>query len=922
MEVTVPMLELRLFGSFELAFAGDSDPAKSLLAQPKRAALLVYLTLGSRTGFVRRDKLAALFWPDADETHARRALNQALHYLRDTLGAGVLTTRGEEDVGVDRTRLDCDVHRVRDLLAHDRLDEALSLYRGALLPGFHVRASNDFDDWLDQERRTLGEQMTTAAIALSNRAASHGDSSVAVHWARRAMDLAPLDERCARQIIRALMNDGNAASARLEYDRFAQRMRRALEIEPSSATAALLDQRPVSAPSALPALAVDRAVRPVTRTRRRRLVVTAALASVAVASFATDARRSSDSPGLPHRRESRPAILIVDLAGPVSDTGLGAVATQLLLSGLQDSRSARVVWSGELPAALSRMQLSAGAAVRGGVARELAIREGYGAVLEGAVRNAGDKLLVSISLVDPSTGHIFFTNAALANDATSITRTVDTLVRTFRRRIGDSKDAIARTKALEQVTTPSFAALRAYTDASRLGPFEDARPRALLERAIAIDTGFAAAYVKLGMLAAWSSQAERSSELLAKALHHANRASDYERTRIEAMLYTHGRFFDADRALAAWQVLLDRDSTDGAALLNAAWLLDTQRRYEAAERLRERAMSHGDSTIQTAFMNLARDRFLTGRSTEAWRTLDAIIRRSPRSLALTYRARARIEVGSLDSARADLRRASELCPPADRGAIGSLVALLYASAERQAGHLARAREYDAERARLAAETGDTRREFDARLAHVHEATRLLSRPDLTRDELPALRRLAETIKGVDRPIPALAEAYAEVGDPATAASLLREYERGVPSGEWRELAPDRHRAWAYIALAEGRPQEAVRELRSADVGTCAVCVLPMLSLAYERASQPDSAIAMGERYFAFVDPVAAAGDGFYRPILHRRLGSLYAQRGDLAHAEQHLRTFLSMWRNADPELEPQLEAARREWITVTEHRSR
>ena len=79
------MLELRLLGALEAVLAEQSGT--SLLAQPKRAALVVYLALSSRTGVVRRDRLLALFWPDADEAHARRALNQALHYLRGVLGA-------------------------------------------------------------------------------------------------------------------------------------------------------------------------------------------------------------------------------------------------------------------------------------------------------------------------------------------------------------------------------------------------------------------------------------------------------------------------------------------------------------------------------------------------------------------------------------------------------------------------------------------------------------------------------------------------------------------------------------------------------------------------------------------------------------------------------------------------------------------
>ena len=906
------MLELRLLGAFEAVLAEQSGT--SLLAQPKRAALVVYLALNPPAGLVRRDRLLALFWPDADEAHARRALNQALHHLRGVLGAGVLVTRGDDEVGLDPSRFDCDVLRVRELLAHDRLEEALALYRGELLPGFHAHASNDFDDWLERERLALGESMRTAACTLSNRAHADGNTAAALHWARRAVDLDPFDEGCAQQLIRILMQDGNEAAAHLEFDRFAERIGSELDIEPAPMTTALLEHSTV--PALLPPeQPVPTRVAAVPRPRRRLLVtsiIVAIVAAVAVSASVAGARLSARSRIVLRPGASRPTILIADFAGPPSDTALGGIVTQLLLSGLEDSRTARAVWSGELGAALGRMRLPPSTAVRGRVARELAVREGYGAVLEGGVREAGTTLLINVSLVEPETGHVLFSDAPSAAGVEALTKTVDALVRTTRKRIGDSKQAIARAKPLEQVTTSSLEAWRAYTEASRIGRFETSRQRALLERAVAIDSNFAAAYRKLGMITAWQSQPELASELLAKAMRHSSHASEHERASIEAMLYSHGRYYDMGRALTAWETLLGQDSTDGAALLNVAWLLGVERQFDAAERAHARALAMGDSMGQTTFMSLARDRFALGKTAEAWRTLAAGISRHPRSLILTFRARAYIVAGQLDSAENDLRRALESTVPADASEDRWLVAMLRATMARQAGQIARARAYDADEARYAREAGHTAREFMANLARARDATRLLSRPRLALAELSTLRHRVDGLHGVDRPIPALAQTYAEAGDPKTAAMLLREYERGIASGEWRETEPERHFAWAQIALAERRPLDAVREMRAADVGICVTCTLPLLSLAYERAGQLDSAITVGERYFAITDPSASGDDGFQRPVLHRRLGELYARRGDTARAERHLNTFVSMWRNADAELQPQVSAARRQ----------
>jgi hypothetical protein len=48
-----------------------------------------------------------------------------------------------------------------------------------------------------------------------------------------------------------------------------------------------------------------------------------------------------------------------------------------------------------------------------------------------------------------------------------------------------------------------------------------------------------------------------------------------------------------------------------------------------------------------------------------------------------------------------------------------------------------------------------------------------------------------------------------------------------------------------------------------------------------------------------------------RPWAHERLGSLYLQVGDTAAAARHLAEFIELWKDADPELQPRVQAAQR-----------
>ena len=79
------MFELRALGATDLR-DGDGGEVRSVLAQPKRFALLTYLSVERERGYARRDALATLLWPDLDEDHARGSLRQSVRFLRKTLG--------------------------------------------------------------------------------------------------------------------------------------------------------------------------------------------------------------------------------------------------------------------------------------------------------------------------------------------------------------------------------------------------------------------------------------------------------------------------------------------------------------------------------------------------------------------------------------------------------------------------------------------------------------------------------------------------------------------------------------------------------------------------------------------------------------------------------------------------------------------
>src|SRR5256885_7233182 len=186
----VPVVEFRIVGPRTLLGAGGRE-LTSVLAQPKRVALLAYLAAATPRRLHRRDSLLALFWPELDQEHARAALRQALHGLRHALGDGVLVTRGDEDIGLDPEEIRCDAVEFARAAEDGRLADALDLYRGDLLEGFFIRGAPEFEQWLEDERARLKAVALPSAAQLAERTGGDGDPGGDVHGDRRAVPGSP-----------------------------------------------------------------------------------------------------------------------------------------------------------------------------------------------------------------------------------------------------------------------------------------------------------------------------------------------------------------------------------------------------------------------------------------------------------------------------------------------------------------------------------------------------------------------------------------------------------------------------------------------------------------------------------------------------------------------------------------------------------
>ena len=222
-----------------MALECDGGQNDALVARPKLFALFTFLVAHGSSRFHQRDTLLAVFWPESDEDRARNNLRQSLHQLRRVLDDRVIIRRGRTQVGVDGARVDCDVLAFQAALNEGCVADALAIYHGDFLEGFHAKDAPAFDDWVDRERVRLRSLAGDAARTIAEKAEEEGRFDDAIREWNRVRVLEPFDERALKRLLWNLMKAGKRAEALMQYRRFV-RQRAELGLTPSAEIASLM----------------------------------------------------------------------------------------------------------------------------------------------------------------------------------------------------------------------------------------------------------------------------------------------------------------------------------------------------------------------------------------------------------------------------------------------------------------------------------------------------------------------------------------------------------------------------------------------------------------------------------------------------------------------------------------------------------
>jgi predicted ATPase/DNA-binding SARP family transcriptional activator len=249
----------------------------------KGIALLSYLAVTAQPH--SRDSLAAMFWPEYDQSGARGNLRRDLSRLKTELGDGALRIEADNvgmhpqlDLWLDVAEFQAGADRPQGH-GHslngqgeplcpgclESLQRAVELYQGDFLGGLNLPDSPAFNEWQFFQSESLRQKMAIALQYLVRWYTYNRAFSEAIRYCRRWLAMDPLHEPAHRELMRLYAYDGQIAAALRQYQECARLLKTELGIDPESETTRLYEEirsRKIGPVEAARAAAAPRAAAP------------------------------------------------------------------------------------------------------------------------------------------------------------------------------------------------------------------------------------------------------------------------------------------------------------------------------------------------------------------------------------------------------------------------------------------------------------------------------------------------------------------------------------------------------------------------------------------------------------------------------------------------------------------------------------
>ncbi len=233
-------------------------------------------------------------------------------------------------------------------------------------------------------------------------------------------------------------------------------------------------------------------------------------------------------------------IVLADFANTTGDTVFDGTLKQALAIQLEQSPLLNVLSDEKMNGTLRMMNRPANERMSQEVAREICLRTDSRALIAGSIGNVGSHYLIGLKVLNCQTGDTLQSAEAEADNRDKVLKALEDAGNRLREKMGESLSSVQKfNKPLEQATTSSLDALKAYSDGRRIQyekEFAEALP--YFKRAVELDPNFARAYASLGTAYVSVSQFDQAMANYKKAYELRDRVSDRERYYIEGQYYS------------------------------------------------------------------------------------------------------------------------------------------------------------------------------------------------------------------------------------------------------------------------------------------------------------------------------------------------------------------------------------------------
>ena len=613
----------------------------------------------------------------------------------------------------------------------------------------------------------------------------------------------------------------------------------------------------------------------------------------------------------PKALTDKDTVVLADFANSTGDAVFDGTLRQGLAAQLEQSPFLSLVSDERIAQTLTLMNQPKQARLTPELARDVCQRTASAATIEGSISSLGSQYVLGLKAVNCRTGDLLSEEQVTANGKEQVLDALGTASTKLRARLGESLASVQKYDVPpDSATTSSLEALQAYTLGNRTtnvtNDYAAAIP--LYQRAISLDPNFAMAYLRLGQAYQPLSELARCAENTRKAYELRGRASESERLAISSFyeMVVTGNLEAARTSYQAWAQSYPRDDEPPTNLWTIYALTGNYEKAHAAGLQAWKINSNsGNNSVNLAYsyqwINQLDQAKATAQDSRA-HNVD-----SPWFPLLLY------NVDFLQHDAAGMER--QVGDATGKPGVDDQILFLESETAAYNGEFAKSRELT----RRAADSAERTNENETAAEYLgHSAVReaLVGNMDAAKQDAKASMLRSDSRQG--NAFSAIALALA--GDSAQAARLSDDLRKNFPADtivQYDDLPMIR----AATALHSGdasRAVEALAEAEPYELGqtnysfTFALYPVYLRGQAYLAAKQ--GAAAQVE-FKKILDHYSVVGNQPIGALARLGLARSYTLQGDIPKARAAYSDFLSLWKNADPDV-PLLKQAKVEFAKL------